>query len=196
MTDQPPGSLASLLRRARRQLSLEQRQLAGRVDFSTRTVSRWETGRAVPPLAVRPRLLQVLSGASPELVGLIARALGLPPPAGTVPSQPKATPEVTPAATVPSQPAPAATVPSQPPPIAKADEARPPAEPPAPDPEVLRAALEDLLHAGAEELDVSPRRLRAVLLDLLRELALHSADVGAGRAALAPRRELRRQRRT
>ncbi len=53
-----------------------------------------------------------------------------------------------------------------------------------PDPAARRAALDDALYANADELDVSPRRLRAALADLLREAEVLGLTLAEARAAL------------
>jgi transcriptional regulator with XRE-family HTH domain len=54
-----------------------------------------------------------------------------------------------------------------------------------------RTALDDILYLGADELDVSPRRLRAVVVDLLRGMVQLSLPAEVARAALAARERRR-----
>ena len=52
-----------------------------------------------------------------------------------------------------------------------------------------RLAFDDVILAGAEELDVSPRRLRAVMGDLLREMERLDVSLRVTRDAIAPLRK-------
>lgn len=137
--------LGQHLRAARASLSLDQKAFASLVHVSDRTLSRWENG-ARPTAAEAKRVLDACENLEPDLYNELAVALGFeleddPPPQASA---------VTAAAH-----APVAVSPS---PIDSAS--RSPAE--------LRASLDAIIYAAAEERDVLPRHLRAFGVELLQ----------------------------
>jgi transcriptional regulator with XRE-family HTH domain len=152
-TNAPP--LALLLRRARTQLGLEQRALAKHFQITPRTLSRWEAGGARPVRDCRELVAKVLENIDGETWRAIVTELGLPL------DQMLAKNAIQRAKLPPPPP------PPEPPP----PEPEPPPAPPAPTSAQIRAALDDLVRATAEDLDVTARRLRAALGNVLADLA-------------------------
>lgn len=147
-SDLPVGEA---MRRARQSVGLDQPAFAKRIHVSTRTVSRWETGRQWPTQELGEFVLAALEGAPPNLLDDLASAFGLLDESPLVPAEP------------------ANEVPV-----------------PRVDVKLLRAALDPLLYAGAEALDVGARGLRQLFVEIVREAARLGADVGELREALVP----------
>ena len=152
----PP--LAMLLRRARLQVGLNQRSLLKHLEVSERTLTRWEAGETRPTKEWRERVAFVYGNVDGETWRGIVAELKLPleEMLTKVPQQraklaPPPEPELTP--TTPK------TEPEPPPPA-----------PPAPTPKEIRARVDDLVRAAAEDLDVTARRLRAALGNVLADL--------------------------
>lgn len=155
--DAPP--LALLLRRAREQLGLEQRALAKHLRIAPRTLSRWEAGTAKPVRDSRELVATVCENIDGETWRALVAELGLSVDAmlGKNAVQRAKLP------------------PPPPPPEPSALEPVPPELPPPPPPPTaaqVRAALDDLVRATAEDLDVTARRLRAALGNVLADLAV------------------------
>lgn len=164
-----PPTTGDCIYHARKALRLGQAELARRARVSARTVSRWENNDHLPPASRRAHLLATLGGAPAHLVDALANALGVAPPATGAAEgafSPVAQRDLTAAAGGPAGFASAS-------PLAHSDAT------------ALRAALDRVLYAGADDLDVSPRRLRAVVVDVLGELDRLAVTPKQAREALA-----------
>jgi transcriptional regulator with XRE-family HTH domain len=143
--------LGELLRAARRALDLEQSVLAGYVSVSARTLSRWENGALSPTPQQRVRLVDALQDAPPDVLASLADLLGVELEEADEP-QAVAPPVIAPAPAVP--------------PPSFVD---------------LRAALDGVVLAAADEHDVVPRKLRAFAVALLERI--QALGVAPGEAA-------------
>jgi transcriptional regulator with XRE-family HTH domain len=152
----PP--LALLFRRARQQLGLEQRALAKYLDVTPRTLSRWEAGAARPVRDLREHVATVLENVEGETWRAIVEAMGLPLDAMLAKNAIQRA-KLPPPPPPPEEPP---TIETAPPPIANT--------PPPPSAASLRAALDDLVRATAEDLDITARRLRAALGNVLADI--------------------------
>ena len=158
--------LGEHLRAARQALAVDQKTFAAMNLVSERTLSRWENGVLSPTPDQRGRLLEACEQVPPELYRAVARVLGIelveeepvPPPLVAEPL-----PEPPPPPPLPVEPPPAAVIESA---ALAPVEAIPPA-PPRPTVAELRAALDAVVYAAAEERDVFPRHLRAFGVELL-----------------------------
>jgi transcriptional regulator with XRE-family HTH domain len=161
----PP--LAMLLRRARLALGLNQRRLLKHLQVSDRTLTRWEAGEARPTKEWRERVAFVYGNVDGETWRAIVAELELPLEEMLV--------------KVPQQRA------KLPPP----PEPKPPAtaerEAPAPTPKEVRARMDDVVRAAAEELDVTARRLRAMLGNVLADLDAMGLTMREARAHVLQR---------
>lgn len=61
-------SLATNIRRRRKELGMTQAELAEQLDYSEKTISKWEKGNGTPPTTVLPRLAQVLKTGLEQLL--------------------------------------------------------------------------------------------------------------------------------
>ena len=146
------SKLGELLRAVRGALHVDQKTFAAMIPVSDRTLSRWENGFPPQPEHLLP-IVDACEQAPGELHDAVAELLGVeledpaPPPTPVL----------------------AAPAPAPPP----APVAAPPAhiEPPRPSTTELRAALDAIVYAAAEERDVLPRHLRAFGVELLQAAA-------------------------
>jgi transcriptional regulator with XRE-family HTH domain len=158
--------LGQHLRATREALSVDQKTFAAMNCVSERTLQRWENG--YPPTAEQAdRLLAACDQAPAELYNSLAVVLGiellppeepLPPPVVVAPAAatpPPEEPAVVPATVHAAQLATPTVAPLAPP------------VPPRPSMADLRAALDAIVYAAAEERDVLPRHLRAFAVELL-----------------------------
>jgi len=185
--------LPAIIARARREVGADQAALARAVGISVRGMSRWETGKAYPLDHQCSDLAVALSNASGETWRALVDALRLPldEMLAECPGQraaAEASRAVAPApadadATPDAAPAPRATA------LARVEHA-PPAAAPFSATVDAQGIVDDLIRAYAEEVDVSPRRLRIVLGLLLGELQMLGLGVEEARALVlrAPRR--------
>ena len=145
-----PKRVAPLLSRARQEAGLTIDALASSVGATPRTVQRWEDAFVPPTRSYRQPLVRALEKASAPTWRALVEALALPVEATL--------------ARVPLQVAKNAPAPAPPPP------APPPPVPPAPPPLDPRAVLDDAVRSAAEDLDVSPRKVRAAFAHLVVDL--------------------------
>jgi DNA-binding XRE family transcriptional regulator len=157
-----PKRVAPLLQRAREEAGLSHEQLAAKVGTTLRSVQRWETAFVPPTRSLRAPLIYGLEHASGEAWRALVVQLGLP--------------LETMLAKVPLQAAKAAPPPADPP---------PPAPPPPRDP---RPVLDDAVRATAEDLDVSPRKVRAAFAQLVVDLDRLGLSYAAARDVLLGRK--------
>ncbi|MFO0548290.1 MAG: helix-turn-helix transcriptional regulator [Polyangiaceae bacterium] len=145
------SQLGEALRRARQATGLTQQAFGRSLQLSGRAVYRWERNASRPSSWARRRILELLGhknqAAAAELAAAFARARSFVP--------------VPPAAPAPAPPPQAPVVPPAPP---------PPVAPPVP-PDLIASAVEVAVLRAADELDISPRRLRGALARLCRRLA-------------------------
>jgi transcriptional regulator with XRE-family HTH domain len=167
--------LAMLLRRARLSLGLNQRTILKHLKVSDRTLTRWEAGEMRPTKELRERVSIIYGNVDGETWRAIVAELKLPLDAmlEKVPQQ---------RAKLPQPPAP------EPPPIVESPPA-PPAEttPPTPTTKEIRARMDDIVRAAAEELDVTARRLRAALGNVLADIDAMSISPSEARAHVLQR---------
>jgi DNA-binding XRE family transcriptional regulator len=161
-----PNLIAPLIRRARLEAGLSEEELASHAGTTARTVQRWETAFVPPTRSLREPLVRALANASGESWRALVERLGLS--------------RAEMLAKVPTQAAKAAPPPAPPPPAL----APPAPPPPPPDP---RAVLDDVVRATAEDLDVSPRKVRAAFAQLTVDLARLGLSYDAARDALLGR---------
>ncbi len=164
-----PKHVAPLLRRAREEAGLSFEQLAAKVGTTPRSVQRWETAEVPPTRSFREPLVRALAGASFEAWRPLVEGLALPLNAML--------------AAVPIQ-----AVKAAPPPA--------PVAPPAPPPPKLdaRAVLDDAVRATAEDLDVSPRKVRAAFAQIVVDLERLGLSYAAARDLLLGRGKAERAR--
>lgn len=141
--DAPP--LAMLLRKARQQLGLNQMDLAKHLQVDPRTLSRWEAGDARPSAVWREHVAKTFERIDRETWRALVKELALPLDTmlDKCPSQRQPTAHVAPPV------APTTTV-------TKAD---------------ARAQLDAIVRATAEELDVTAKRFRSALGNVLADIA-------------------------
>jgi len=164
-----PKRIAPLVQRARLEAGLSEEELASHAGTTARTVQRWETAFVPPTRSLREPLVLALANASGESWRALVEQLGLS--RGEM------------LAKVPIQAAKAAPPPA-PPPLALAPPPPPPAPPPPPDP---RAVLDDVIRATAEDLDVSPRKVRAAFAQLTVDLERLGLPYGTARDVILGR---------
>jgi transcriptional regulator with XRE-family HTH domain len=141
----PP--LATLLRSARAKLGLSQKDLAKRFQVVPRTLSRWEAGLARPTLEWRDLVAEQLSGIDGETWRAIVKELVLP-----LDEMLEKCPRHKALLPAAAAPLPFTTTTHAPMPDA-------------------RAALDAIVRAAAEELDVTAKRLRSALGNVLADIA-------------------------
>ena len=157
--------LGEHLRAAREALSVDQKTFAAMNLVSERTLQRWENG-SPPTEEQAARLLEACDAAPAELFNALAAILGIElleedpvPPPVVVPTVPPPPPRAGPPLVPETAPAAHAAAP------AVVEAPAPP--PPRPSRADLRAALDAIVYAAAEERDVLPRHLRAFGVELL-----------------------------
>jgi transcriptional regulator with XRE-family HTH domain len=160
--------LGELLRAVRHALSFDQAALAARVYSSSRNVSRWENGTAVPTGRQAQFLVGAVADAPESLVEELAQLLKVPSPyADDDEDEPTAVVPTAAGAPVAMTGEHALASPAPVTPRATLDE--------------LRAIVDGLVFSTSEERDVLPRHLRAFGVELL--LAVDRAGVAAREAA-------------
>jgi transcriptional regulator with XRE-family HTH domain len=156
-----PKRVAPLIQRAREEAGLSFDQLAKNAGTTTRSVQRWESAFVPPTRSYHEHLVVALGGASVATWRALVEALGFPLDKAL--------------AKVPIQVTKALPPPAPPPP------------PPAPPPLDARAILDDAVRATAEDLDVSPRKVRAAFAQLVVDLERLGLSYAAARDVLLAR---------